>query len=143
VTRTRASQARPTCARCMRPRSAGRRCEVLAWARDFNDDTPYEILRTHPGAAPGWLADLCKFCRGGAPETVSTTVMSLGLILKAMADDRVVDLFCQEAGEGLAAGKRRLLDRKRRSSVPTVTVTAIGQRPPSYHVDSMPVHITS
>ena len=75
--------------------------EVLAWARDFTDDTPYEILRTHPGAAPGWLADLRKFCRGGAPETVSSTAMSLGLILKAMADDRVVDLVCPEAGEGL------------------------------------------
>ena len=27
--------------------------------------------------------------------------MSLGLILKAMADDRVVDLVCPEAGDGL------------------------------------------
>ena len=75
--------------------------EVLAWARDFTDDTPYEILRTHPGAAPGWVADLRKFCRGGAPETVSSTAMSLGLILKAMADDRVVDLVCPAEGEGL------------------------------------------
>ena len=75
--------------------------EVLAWARDFTDDTPYEILRTHPDAAPGWVADLRKFCRGGAPETVSSTAMSLGLILKAMADDRVVDLVCPAEGEGL------------------------------------------
>ncbi len=75
--------------------------EVLAWARDFTDDTPYEILRTNPGAAPGWLADLRKFCRGAAPETVSSTAMSLGLILKAMADDRVVDLVCPGPGEGL------------------------------------------
>jgi hypothetical protein len=75
--------------------------EVLAWARDFTDDAPYEILRSHPGAAVGWLQDLRKFCRAGAPETVSSTAMSLGLILKAMADDRVVDLVCPAAGEGL------------------------------------------
>ena len=75
--------------------------EVLAWARDFNDDAPYEILRNHPGAAAGWLQDLRKFCRAAAPETVSSTAMSLGLILKAMADDRVVDLVCPEPGEGL------------------------------------------
>ena len=75
--------------------------EVLGWARDFTDDTPYEILRTHPGAAPGWVQDLRKFCRGAAPETVSSTAMSLGLILKAMADDRVVDLVCPPAGGGL------------------------------------------
>jgi hypothetical protein len=75
--------------------------EVLAWARDFNDDTPYEILRTNPDAAPGWLQDLRKFCRGAAPETVSSTAMSLGLILEAMADDRVVGLVCPDAGEGL------------------------------------------
>ena len=75
--------------------------EVLAWARDFADDAPYEILRTHPSAAPGWLQDLRKFCRAGAPETVASTAMSLGLILKAMADDHVVDLVCPESGEGL------------------------------------------
>ena len=75
--------------------------QVLAWARDFTDDAPYEILRSHPGAAVGWLQDLRKFCRAGAPETVSSTAMSLGLILKAMADDRVVDLVCPAAGEGL------------------------------------------
>ena len=75
--------------------------DVLGWARDFTDDTPYEILRTHPGAAPGWVADLRKFCRGTAPETVSSTAMSLGLILKALADDRVIDLVCPQPGEGL------------------------------------------
>ena len=75
--------------------------EVLAWARDFTDDAPYEILRSHPGAAPGWLADLRKFARAGAPETVSSTAMSLGLVLQAMADDRVVDLVCPTAGQGL------------------------------------------
>jgi type IV secretion system protein VirD4 len=75
--------------------------EVLGWARDFTDDTPYEILRTHPGAAPGWVADLRKFCLGAAPETVSSTSMSLSLILKSLADDRVVDLVCPQPGEGL------------------------------------------
>ena len=75
--------------------------DVLSWARDFTDERPYEILRTHPDAAPGWLADLRKFCRAGAPETVSSTAMSLGLVLKALADERVLDLLCPEPGEGL------------------------------------------
>jgi type IV secretion system protein VirD4 len=74
---------------------------VLAWARDFTDERPYEILRTHPGAAPGWLEDLRKFARAGAPETVSSTAMSLGLVLKALADERVLDLLCPGNGEGL------------------------------------------
>ncbi len=88
--------------------------DVLAWARDFDDELPYEILRTHPRAAPGWLADLRTFCRAGAPETVSSTAMSLGLILKALADERVLDLLCPPPGEGLdinkfvAAGTDRL-----------------------------------
>jgi hypothetical protein len=60
--------------------------EVLGWKRDFTD-TPYEILRTHPDAAPGWVADLRKFCRGTAPETLSSTRISMGLILTALADD--------------------------------------------------------
>lgn len=75
--------------------------EVLAWARDFTDDTPYEILRTDPGAAPGWVEDLRKFCRAGAPETVSSTAMSLGVILAALADERVLDLLCPAPGQGL------------------------------------------
>ncbi len=75
--------------------------QVLSWARDFNDELPYEILRTHPGAAPGWLEDLRKFARAGAPETVSSTAMSLALVLKALADERVLDLLCPETGEGV------------------------------------------
>jgi len=75
--------------------------DVLAWARDFTDERPYEILRTHPDAAPGWLEDLRKFARAGAPETVSSTAMSLGLVLKALADERVLDLLCPEPGDGL------------------------------------------
>jgi len=75
--------------------------DVLAWARDFTDERPYEILRTHPAAAPGWLEDLRKFARAGAPETVSSTAMSLGLVLKALADEHVLDLLCPEPGDGL------------------------------------------
>ncbi len=67
---------------------------VLRWARDFDDDTPYEILRHHPDAAPGWMRDLTKFCRGEARETVSSTDMSLALVLAPLADPRVVDLVC-------------------------------------------------
>ena len=75
--------------------------DVLAWARDFTDDTPYQILRTHPAAAPGWVEDLRTYCRAGAPETIASTAMSLGLVLKSLADERVLDLVCPAAGEGL------------------------------------------
>ena len=75
--------------------------DVLAWSRDFTDDQPYEILRTHPDAAAGWLDDLRTFCRSGAPETISSTAMSLGLVLKSMADPAVLDLVCPRPGQGL------------------------------------------
>ncbi|HET7475206.1 MAG TPA: TraM recognition domain-containing protein [Dermatophilaceae bacterium] len=75
--------------------------DVLTWARDFTDDTPYDILRTHPGASHGWVDDLRTFCRAGAPETVSSTAMSLGLVLGALTDPAVLDLLCPEPGTGL------------------------------------------
>ncbi|WP_380169769.1 type IV secretory system conjugative DNA transfer family protein [Jannaschia sp. R86511] len=68
--------------------------EVLSWARDFDDEEPYAILRTHPDAAPGWDKDLAKYARGAAPETVSSLEMSLGLALKPLADPAVLDLVC-------------------------------------------------
>lgn len=81
--------------------------QVLRWARDFDDETPYDILRHHPDAAPGWVRDLTKFCRGEARETVSSTDMSLSLVLAPLADPRVVDLVCpppvaEEDGTGAA-----------------------------------------
>lgn len=75
--------------------------DALGWARDFTDETPYDILRTHPGAAPGWLDDLRKFARAGAPETIASTAMSLALVLNALADERVLDLLCPTDGDGL------------------------------------------
>ena len=79
--------------------------DVLAWARDFTDDTPYDILRTHPAASHGWVDDLRTFCRAGAPETVSSTAMSLGLVLGALTDPAVLDLLCPEPGTGLDVEK--------------------------------------
>jgi len=58
-----------------------------------------------PGAAPGWLEDLRKFARAGAPETISSTAMSLALVLKSLADERVLDLLCPGAGEGVDVEK--------------------------------------
>lgn len=76
--------------------------EVLRWARNFDDDTPYNILGKHPDAAPGWLEDLRKFCRGDARETVSSTDMSLSLVLGSLADPAVVAMVCPppETDEG-------------------------------------------
>lgn len=75
--------------------------EVVAWSRDFAVDEPYAVLRDHPGAAPGWFDDLRKYCRAGAPETTSSTDMSLGLVLGCLADPAVLDLVCPAPGEGI------------------------------------------
>jgi type IV secretion system protein VirD4 len=75
--------------------------DVVAWSRDFAIDEPYAVLRDHPDAAPGWFDDLRKYCRAGAPETTSSTDMSLGLVLGALADPQVLDLVCPEAGTGI------------------------------------------
>jgi type IV secretion system protein VirD4 len=75
--------------------------EVMAWARDFSLDQPYAILRDHPDAAPGWFDDLRKYTRAGAPETISSTDMSLGLVLGCLADPAVLDLVCPSAGTGI------------------------------------------
>ena len=86
--------------------------EVMAWARDFSIDEPYAILRDHPQAAAGWFDDLRKYCRAGAPETISSTDMSLGLVLGCLADPRVLHLVSPQRGTGidvddLVAGPRQ------------------------------------
>jgi type IV secretion system protein VirD4 len=75
--------------------------EVMGWARDFAIDEPYAVLRDHPLAAHGWFDDLRKYCRAGAPETISSTDMSLGLVLNCLADPRVLDQVCPIAGHGI------------------------------------------
>jgi type IV secretion system protein VirD4 len=77
--------------------------EVQQWARNFDDDEPYNILRKHPGAMPGWVDDLRKYCRSAAHETVASTNMSLGLAMKSLADPDVLDLLCPEPGTGFDA----------------------------------------
>lgn len=98
------AEAADTVLRCLLHAAAlanGSMRDVAAWARDFDEEEPYRVLRRHPGAAPGWIEDLRKYCRSGAPETVASTDMSLGLILKPLADPRVLDLVCPRDGTGL------------------------------------------
>ncbi len=79
--------------------------DVVTWSRDFSNDEPYAVLRDSPGAAPGWFDDLRKYCRAGAPETTSSTDMSLGLVLASLADPQVLDLVCPAAGTGVDVDK--------------------------------------
>lgn len=72
---------------------------VMLWVRDFEDDTPYNILRTDPRAATGWLQDLRKFCRAEARETVDSTDMSLRLVLGAFSNEHVLDAVCPAPGD--------------------------------------------
>lgn len=68
--------------------------------RNFADDTPFIILREDPRAEPGWVEDLAKYTRGGAPETVASTEMSLNAVVSSLSRQQVLDLVCPEAGQG-------------------------------------------
>jgi len=74
--------------------------DVLAWAADFSDETPANILRDHPAAVRGWAADLDTYSRGAAVETVSATQMSVGLVLKSLADPAVLAAACPTGRDG-------------------------------------------
>jgi type IV secretion system protein VirD4 len=73
--------------------------DVAAWAADFDNDEPLDILRADDRASPGWHGTLRTFVRG-APETVSSTKMTLGLVLKPLASPRVMDAVTPGPDEG-------------------------------------------
>lgn len=113
-------------------KTGGSMRDVVRWARNFNDDEPYDILRTHPGAVPGWVQDLAKFCRGEARETVSSTDMSLGLVLKAFGLPRMLESVCPARGVGFdsrtfyaSTDTLYLLTRPGRSSLAAPIFTAL------------------
>lgn len=72
---------------------------VMAWMRNFDDDTPYDILDSNPAAATGWVSDLRKFCRSEARETVDSTDMSLRIVLSAFANEHVLNSVCPKLGD--------------------------------------------
>lgn len=74
--------------------------DVLRWAADPTLNDPYDILRTHPNAKPGWLADLRKYTRGKSEETNSNITSTLAGVLDAFALEEIVDSVCPEPGEG-------------------------------------------
>ncbi|BCJ46184.1 hypothetical protein GCM10010168_51330 [Actinoplanes ianthinogenes] len=74
--------------------------DVAAWAADFDNDEPLDILHGDDRAAPGWHGALRTFVRG-APETVSSTKMTLGLVLKPLASPRVMAAVTPGPDEGL------------------------------------------
>lgn len=73
--------------------------DIMVWMRDFENDAPYTILKTNPGAASGWESDLRKFCRSEARETVDSTDMSVRLSLSAFANEHVLAAVCPRNGE--------------------------------------------
>jgi type IV secretory pathway TraG/TraD family ATPase VirD4 len=73
---------------------------VIAWTRDFQDDTPFTILRDHPNANPGWYDDLKKYSRGDSPETASNIEQTLSGILQAFSIREILDSVCPAPGEG-------------------------------------------
>lgn len=97
-------EAADTVLRCLLHAAAlkpgGNMRDVVRWARDFGIDEPYDILREYAGPVRGWVQDLTKFCRGEARETVSSTDMSLGLVLKAFGLPRILDAVCPPRGAG-------------------------------------------
>lgn len=106
--------------------------DVLLWARDFSEEEPYEILRNDPAAKEGWVEDLKKFCRGDAHETVSSTDMSLGLVLKCFGLGNVLDTVCPPRGTGFDPSKHYqtkdtiyLLSRSGKTSLAAPVITAL------------------
>lgn len=106
--------------------------DVLRWSRDFSDEEPYEILRNHPAAKDGWIEDLKKFCRGDAHETVSSTDMSLGLVLKCFGLGNVLETVCPPRGSGFDPSKHYqtkdtiyLLSRSGKTSLAAPVITAL------------------
>jgi hypothetical protein len=73
--------------------------DVMAWMGDYSNDTPYEILRTHPKAIHSWEQQLTKYCRGKAEETVSSTDMSASGILNAFSLEQILDTVCPVDGD--------------------------------------------
>lgn len=74
-------------------------CDVVLWSKDFSIDTPYDVLREHPNANPGWLSDLRRFCRSEAHDTVDSTDMTLRLALETLALEEILDAVCPEDGD--------------------------------------------
>lgn len=68
--------------------------DVMRWMGDFEDDTPYNILRERPGAIRHWEQLLTKYCRGKADETVSSTDMSASGILNAFSIEAILEAVC-------------------------------------------------
>lgn len=66
---------------------------VLGWSRRMDDPTPDDILRTEPGAAPGW-AGIVKVHTTGADETTSGVMRHLARALACFSHPHVIDMCC-------------------------------------------------
>ncbi|TFH68158.1 type IV secretory system conjugative DNA transfer family protein [Cellulomonas sp. HD19AZ1] len=129
-------EAADTVLRCLLHAAAlkpgGNMRDVVRWARDFSLDEPYDLLRERGGGVKGWVDDLAKFCRGEARETVSSTDMSLGLVLKAFGLPAVLDSVCPRPGEGFDPTRFHttrdtlyLLSRSGKTSLSAPIITAL------------------
>jgi type IV secretory pathway TraG/TraD family ATPase VirD4 len=66
--------------------------DVVRWVADFTELEPLDILRTHPGAVRPWAEDLRTYTQGPANETSASLKMTLALVLKSLANPRVLDM---------------------------------------------------
>lgn len=108
--------------------------DVVAWMRDFDDDTPYTILErsTHPQVERQWLKDLKTYCRGAALETRNNTAQTIGIMLKSLALPEILDAVCPTEGrimldldEFLASTDTLyLLSKKKGLAAPVITALA-------------------
>lgn len=108
--------------------------DVVAWMRDFDDDTPYTILErsTHPLVERQWLKDLKNYCRGDAKETRNNTAQTIGIMLKSLALPEILDAVCPAEGrlmlnlDEFLASKNSLylLSKKKGLAAPVITALA-------------------
>lgn len=108
--------------------------DVVAWMRDFDDDTPYTILErsTHPMVERQWLKDLKTYCRGDAKETKNNTAQTIGIMLKSLALPEILDAVCPAEGRVMldlddflaSTDTLYLLSKKKGLAAPVITALA-------------------
>lgn len=76
--------------------------DVHAWANDFSNEEPLEILRNNPGALPGWEGRLSSATRGAATQTSDSTAKTLTGALECLSNPEVLEMVCPPTpGSGL------------------------------------------
>jgi type IV secretory pathway TraG/TraD family ATPase VirD4 len=73
--------------------------DVVRWVSDFSDLEPLDILRGNGKAVRSWAEDLRTYTQGAASETASSLKMTLAVVLKSLANPRVLAMCSPSPGK--------------------------------------------